>query len=76
MKMNILDRPDVTHEKLQQVVENAFNGLKTFNLIKTSLEMGVFDNLNQPVTYHELSQVLDIEPYSPIISWRPWKRWG
>ncbi|MDD4811075.1 MAG: methyltransferase [Methanobacterium formicicum] len=61
MKMNILDRPDVTHEKLQQVVENAFNGLKTFNLIKTSLEMGVFDNLNQPVTYQELSQVLNIE---------------
>jgi len=62
VKMNILERPDVTHEKLQQVVENAFNGLKTFNIIKSSIEIGVFDNLNEPVNYEELSQRLEIEP--------------
>ncbi|TMS40525.1 MAG: class I SAM-dependent methyltransferase [Methanobacterium sp.] len=60
--MNILERPDVTHEKLQKVVENAFNGLKTFNILKSSIEMGVFDNLNEPVTFEELSLKLKIEP--------------
>ncbi len=60
--MNILERPDVTHETLQKVVENAFNGLKTFNILKSSIEMGVFDNLNEPVTFEELSLKLKIEP--------------
>jgi len=62
VRMNILERPDITHEKLQEIVENAFNGLKTFNIIKSSVEMGVFDNLKDPITYEELSQRLEIEP--------------
>ncbi|HHX99809.1 MAG TPA: class I SAM-dependent methyltransferase [Methanothermobacter sp.] len=60
--MNILERPNITHEKLQQVIESAFNGMKTFNLIKSSIEMGVFENLNEPLSYEELSKKLGIEP--------------
>jgi len=60
--MNILDRPEIPYENLQIVVENAFNGLKTFNILKSSVEMGVFDNLTSPTTSEELSHKLDIEP--------------
>ena len=48
-------------KKLQEIVENAFNGLKTFNIIKSSIEMGVFDNLKDQITYEELSHRLEIE---------------
>ena len=60
--MNIHDRPEIPYENLQEILENAFNGLKTFNILKSSVEMGVFDNLTNLTTPEELSRKLDIEP--------------
>ncbi len=60
--MNINDRPDVSAEKLQGTVENALNGLKIFNLLKTSIELGIFDFLNEPMSCEQVSNKLGVEP--------------
>ena len=60
--MNIMDSPDVSAEKLQSTVENAVNGLKVFNLLKTSIELGIFDFLDKEMTCEQLSEKLGIEP--------------
>lgn len=60
--MNILDRPEIPYENLQEIVENAFNGLKIFNILKSSIQMGIFNYLTNPITSEELSRKLDIEP--------------
>ncbi len=60
--MNITERPGTSLEGLQCTVENAANGLKIFNILKTSIEMGIFDILNQEATCKQLSEKLEIEP--------------
>ncbi|MCE7699756.1 MAG: hypothetical protein K8E24_013395 [Methanobacterium paludis] len=57
-----MDSPDVSAEKLQSTVENAVNGLKVFNLLKTSIELGIFDLLDKEMTCEQLSEKLGIEP--------------
>ncbi|MEN4018261.1 MAG: class I SAM-dependent methyltransferase [Methanobacterium sp.] len=60
--MNVTDRPAISVEGLQNIVQNAVNGLKIFNLLKTSIEMGIFDFLNKETTCKQLSERLEIEP--------------
>lgn len=60
--MNFTERPAVSVEGLQNIVQNAVNGLKIFNLLKTSIEMGVFDFLNKETACEQLSGKLEIEP--------------
>lgn len=62
-KVNVINNsPNVSAEKLQSTVECAVNGLKIFNLLKTSIELGIFDFLDKEVTCEQLSQELGIEP--------------
>jgi len=60
--MKITDRPEVSVRELQNIVENAVNGLKIFNILKTSIEMEIFDLLDRKTTCQELSEKLEIEP--------------
>ena len=60
--MNITKRPVVSLEGLQNTVECSANGLKVFNILKTSMEMGIFDILNRGTTCRQLSEKLEIEP--------------
>lgn len=60
--MNVTDRPEVSVKELQTIVENASNGLKIFNLLKTSIELGIFDHLKDKTTCEQLSKKLEIEP--------------
>jgi len=60
--MNVTDRPSISVEGLQNIVENAVNGLKIYNLLKNSIEMGVFDVLSKEMTCNQLSEKLEIEP--------------
>lgn len=62
IKMNLFDIPDVSAEKLQSTVEGAVNGLKLYNLLKTSIELGIFDILTKKTTCEQLSKKLEIEP--------------
>ncbi len=59
--MNIPDQPDIPYQKLQEIIENAFNGLKIFNILETSLELGIFDKLKQPVNLDNLSKKIKID---------------
>lgn len=49
--MNLKDRPDVSPGELRDIVENALNGLKVFNLLNISIELDIFDFLNKQMTY-------------------------
>jgi hypothetical protein len=60
--MNVTDRPEVSVGRLQNIFENAVNGLKIFNILKTSIEMEIFDLLEKKTTCRELSEKLEIEP--------------
>ena len=60
--MNITERPDVSAEDLHGIIENTLNGLKIYNVLKTSIKMGVFDILEYEMTYEQLSEELGIEP--------------
>ena len=60
--MNVTDRPDVSLEKLQNMIENSIRGFKMFNILKTSIEIGIFDILSNPMSCKELSGKLGIEP--------------
>ena len=60
--MNITERPEISLKRLQSTVENAVSGLKIFNILKTSIEMGIFDILNTKTTCVQLSEKLEIEP--------------
>ncbi|OEC86380.1 MULTISPECIES: methyltransferase family protein [Methanobacterium] len=60
--MNITERPDVSAEDLHGIIENTLNGLKIYNVLKTSIELGVFDILEQEMTYTQLSEKLGIKP--------------
>lgn len=61
--MNVMDRPAVSVEMLQKTIENAGNGLKIYNLLKTSVELGIFDVLNNETTCKQLSEKIEIEPF-------------
>lgn len=60
--MKITERPEVSVEQLQNIVQNAVNGLKIFNILKTSIEMEIFDFLNKETTCQQLSEKIEIEP--------------
>jgi predicted transcriptional regulator len=60
--MNLFDSPDVSAEKLQSTVEGAVNGLKLYKLLKTSIELEIFDILTKKTTCRQLSEKLGIEP--------------
>ena len=60
--MNIRDNPDIPAEKLQGIMEEYLNGLKIFNLIKTSTELEIFDFLKETSTCEQLSKKIGIEP--------------
>jgi len=59
--MNFKDRPNISSEELHDIVENALYGLKRFNLLKTSIELEIFNNLNQKMTCKQISEKLGIE---------------
>ncbi|OEC86379.1 MULTISPECIES: class I SAM-dependent methyltransferase [Methanobacterium] len=60
--MNITERPGISLEGLQSTIEDAANGLKVFSILKTSIEMGIFDILNRDTTCRQLSEKLEIDP--------------
>jgi len=60
--MNIPEYPDVSAEYLHRTIEHSLNGLKLYNILKTSIKMGVFDFLEQKLTCEQLSEKIGIKP--------------
>ena len=60
--MNLIEYPPKSMHKLQKLVENAFNGLKVFSILKTSIEIGIFDSLNVKTSCGHLSEKLGMDP--------------
>jgi hypothetical protein len=56
-----MEKPELSAEKLQDMVESAMDGLKIFNIIETSIELGIFDILTKKTTCNHLSEEIGIE---------------
>ncbi|RJS49774.1 MAG: hypothetical protein CIT03_01175 [Methanobacterium sp.] len=59
--MIIPEKPEIPYGNLQEIIESAFNGLKIFNILKTSLEMKIFDTLTHEHTLKEVSSKLGMD---------------
>lgn len=57
-----IDRPDVSAEELHKTIENALDGLKILNLLKTSVELGIFDFLSVKMACKDLSKKIEVNP--------------
>lgn len=60
--MNIKKSPDVSVEYLHRIIENSLNGLKLYNILKTSIKLGMFDFLERKMSCEQLSEKIGIKP--------------
>ena len=58
----LLKEPEISVEPLYDILQNCSEGFKNFCLLNSSIDLGIFDQLDCPKTVDELSVELKVEP--------------
>lgn len=59
---NSFPLPDESPEKIDKIMSETYFGAQKFYLLKTALELKIFDYLSDSKTSEELSSILDLDP--------------
>jgi len=54
--------PNESPEKLDKITLELYSGAQKFYLVKSAIELKIFDNLSEPKTSEELSSILGLDP--------------
>jgi hypothetical protein len=60
--MNLPKRPDVDYTKLDEIIVNYYDNLKVFYILKSSIDLKLYDYLKEYKSFEEISDIINIKP--------------
>ncbi|MDR2874127.1 MAG: class I SAM-dependent methyltransferase [Methanobrevibacter sp.] len=60
--MKLEKRPDVDYNKLDEIIVNYSDNLKVFYILKSSIDLKLYDYLNEYKSFEEISDIINIKP--------------
>ncbi|MDR2623833.1 MAG: class I SAM-dependent methyltransferase [Methanobrevibacter sp.] len=60
--MDLPKRPDVPYKELESIFENSLSQLKIFYILKSSIDLRLYDRLKDYKSFEEISDMINIKP--------------
>jgi hypothetical protein len=60
--MELPKRPDVPYKELEDIFENSLSQLKIFHILKSSIDLKLYDYLKDYNSFEEISEIINIKP--------------
>ncbi|GAA5818482.1 MAG: class I SAM-dependent methyltransferase [Methanobrevibacter sp. CfCl-M3] len=60
--MELPKRPDVSYKDIDNIFENSLSQLKVFYILKSSIDLKLYDHLKDYKSFEEISSIINIKP--------------